>query len=1342
MTAVRIVESSGSRGSLQISDGSGGFIFTDSLFFDFAQNTLIASGSSESPTTVNSGSAQFLQGMSGSLTQLPDGRSYLVAGSNVTITSESNGQVTISSTGGGGGSISVNSGSTTVSSVSTIAASNGFILNDEGGGRAALTASIGLAEDGDYTDGLFVDFTPQTLLGTAIDRFNEILKALAPSPAPRLDDIDVADSGITSFLSFGSSNDQTLATPSYTTVGNSAGIGSAVDVNESYAPATSGNNERIGIFAGLTTINGVLNQDVTSNSQGGGYVNYPADSFGDADQGTLKLEVNGSVVKSIDLTDLSVGAGGSGLGTDNQVNANGSGFVNLSAATTGTFSNGNAFNTFKHRTGEYTIDPDDQRNGWNYARIVHTIGSTDTVTNYIEWVNDDNADALAAAGNEITFEGSGSIHLSGVEYFRSGSAEYKVRVTNAYKYIYDNTAISFPTSNTATLSSSPSFSISNQAKPTINTAGGEDHTKVLHLTGSSAITANYFINGSVTAGVSVTHPRKSNLSNSGQATASGILMYNLTNTSTNTLETFRRENYRIVSGAYDTQASVVDAGNVWNSTVFITASNGGHSNGLQFYNSRLYAPTNTLNSGDFRDNSDGGSLNNAPSENPDYSGQTSGQRTFYRWFQNLDGVTHYDLSIAINGSSTIVPNTTALNSSRIRVFVKIPEVTGWMDAALPFTIDQYQDNDGAYTISFDNSLNATNYLNFGNVGVANNNYVVLRIEADSSWTGYVDQITVNIGAGTGTLTPVPDLDNIDADNTGITANLSFGSSKSISGYSDVGTTAGFSAVDVNGLYEAPSGGTDYRRGIFNGSAIFEGDLNEDVVSPGYDYANNAFSDANTGSLKLEVNGSVIYELEITGSEGLVGSGAPGAGTDDSNVNANGSGFIDLSEWAPGRFDNQVPRYSEVQRTSKYRIVAADQRNGWNYARVIHTVNGIDRETNYVEWVNDNDANALSSAGNNLTIFGDDSFNYLSGVKYFSSPSGSIETRISNIYKNVYSDSASAISFTSLTNATGAKIVQEGTGLSSTKTTVSSTDSLQTLNTNPDSQNEVLNVTGTINFTRSKSLPGTYTTAYSCAGAMTFVHPLKSNHTISTQTTTNLLVWTPSDTSNANTDEFFTGESYRLVSASYGSQLDVSGGSNNWNSQTSMNDQATYPEHATGLLIYDTYLIPPKDGGNNGDFRNHDEGGGIESPAGNVNYSSLTNSERHYYRSYLNNTTADRPSITITAYGDATLVGKTGANAASLGSNKNIFIEAKIPGKSGWLDLAKPSAGAGNTSDGDGCLSGDLNSSIGSGGTSNICTFNGLTVDGTVSGAEYFVIKVSASENWTGYLTRLTVAWSV
>lgn len=53
---------------------------------------------------VSSGSITAEKGLSGSLTRLTDGTSYLVAGTNVTINSSSNGQVVISSTGGGAGS--------------------------------------------------------------------------------------------------------------------------------------------------------------------------------------------------------------------------------------------------------------------------------------------------------------------------------------------------------------------------------------------------------------------------------------------------------------------------------------------------------------------------------------------------------------------------------------------------------------------------------------------------------------------------------------------------------------------------------------------------------------------------------------------------------------------------------------------------------------------------------------------------------------------------------------------------------------------------------------------------------------------------------------------------------------------------------------------------------------------------------------------------------------------------------------------------------------------------------------------------------------------------------------
>jgi hypothetical protein len=50
-----------------------------------------------------SGTLAVTEGISGSLTTLADGTSYLIEGANITITSQSNGSIVISSTGGGGG---------------------------------------------------------------------------------------------------------------------------------------------------------------------------------------------------------------------------------------------------------------------------------------------------------------------------------------------------------------------------------------------------------------------------------------------------------------------------------------------------------------------------------------------------------------------------------------------------------------------------------------------------------------------------------------------------------------------------------------------------------------------------------------------------------------------------------------------------------------------------------------------------------------------------------------------------------------------------------------------------------------------------------------------------------------------------------------------------------------------------------------------------------------------------------------------------------------------------------------------------------------------------------------
>jgi len=1288
MTALRVNESSGSLGSLQIADGYGGFL----------------SGS-------------------------------IVAGSNVTVQDDGNGNFTIG-TAGAGGSITVSSGSVDVSTVSTIAASDGFILNDETGGRAALTASIGIAEDGDYTDGLFKDFTPATRLGIAIDRFNEILSLLAPAPAPDLDDIDNDNTGASTVeLSFGADNDLESELTPYYSVGTAAGFG-ALDVNDTYSPGSSGNNIRVGAFGSLRTIEGTLNEDVTQDPSGTGN-NYAANAFGNADQGELRLEINGAVVHTTDLTSF-----GSG-----NTNTTGSCFTSLSVATDGTLDNGSSFPNFKHRTGGYRVVSSDQRQGWNYARVLHVYGTTTIETNYVEWLNDTNSDALSTSGNELEFTGTGTVHLSGVEYFTGGSAEYRVRADNVYRNVYDTNNITFTTSNAGSLNSGVSFSISSQTKPTIDTIAGEDHTKNLHITGSSTITATQMLSGSITAGVNVTHPFKSNLSNAGQATDEGILIYNRSNNSTNQRETFRRENFRIISGSYNTQASLVDAGNIWDSEVFMTASNGGHSNGLQFFNQRLKSPLNTLNSGDFS------TFSNGPSGNPDYSGET-GQRTFYRWFRNETGSTQYDLTLNIQGSgTTIVPASTSLNTGRIRVFVKFPDngtrETGWLDLATEFVLDAYDDNDGAHTangsLSFDNSLDALNYITLGTVGILDDEYIGIRIEADTSWTGYISQIDVTFGAGTGTITAIPDLDDIDCNDTGVTAALSFGTTKSITGYTNVGTTAGFSSVGLNATYQVLTSSNNIRTAVFDKTTTIEGDLNEDVSAVLPDYVTNSFSDANSGSLVLEVNGTDLHTVDLTGTYNNVGAGEPGSGTGTTFTGS--SGFFDLSVWRPAEYDNDVPYYLEIQRTGKYRVHTDDQRDGWNYARVKHVGSWGTRTTNYIEWVNDSESqnNNITDAGTGITQFGDDDVFYLSGVKYFVNPTGSIETRISNIYKNVYSNDSDAIRLTSLTNANAVSIVQRGDGLTADRTENDGAAPLQSLNTNADAQNEVTHITASIQFSQSTSLSGAFTSdtgtsLLNCGGALTFKHPLKNNHTIATQTATNLLVYSASDNSTHD-NEYFNGEQYRIQSGTFATQNSITLAGNAWDSQISINDAGSYAGFAKGLMVYDGILISPLKGGNSGDFRNHTDGGVFEGPDNNVNYSSLTESTREYFRYFENSSNNDLARFGITIYGDATIVDRS----TGKGANKNCTIELKCPGKNEFVDLAVAfTSGAGSVSgqEGDGCLSGTLDATIDSGGAANEVNFGTFSINGQTSGAESIVVRITASEDWTGYVSQIDIRWSV
>src|SRR3989344_447056 len=128
-----------------LADGGAGGNATLTIH-DSIVATISGSRFSNNITVVGTGS--FETGISGSLTNLTDGRSYLVAGDSITITSASNGQVTINSTAAGGGSGDPNATYVVISTTSSLsaervlAAGTGLSLTDAGAGNNATFAIL------------------------------------------------------------------------------------------------------------------------------------------------------------------------------------------------------------------------------------------------------------------------------------------------------------------------------------------------------------------------------------------------------------------------------------------------------------------------------------------------------------------------------------------------------------------------------------------------------------------------------------------------------------------------------------------------------------------------------------------------------------------------------------------------------------------------------------------------------------------------------------------------------------------------------------------------------------------------------------------------------------------------------------------------------------------------------------------------------------------------------------------------------------------------------------------------------------------------------------------------
>lgn len=601
---------------------------------------------------------------------------------------------------------------------------------------------IGPAEDGSYADGLFVDLEDTTLIGVAIDRFNEVLKSLAPSPAPALSVIGVDAVGVAGYVSFGLSN----VIAGYDPVGTDAG-GSALDINDAFV--TGG--QRNGVFAGGTTVSGVV-ADGVAQGPGSPTPAYPINAFGNASQGVLQLFVNGINVHEVDLA---VFVSGASLTSS-------SGFT-LSESAPVSFSNGDPFDVFEYRTGTWTIAPGHQRNGWNYCRVVHDLGATQYNTNYFEWVIDANTTATnfpafsEAVDNLVMV--STSKYISGIEYHTGGTFDYDVQIENCHRNTYSTSAsaISFTTStNIITAGTGEALGTTDGVTPITSEANNRNITNKSFTVAGSV--NNRILNGSVVVRATVDRTVQADITSPNEPSLSGILLDTNSNTSTATNEPFNAERFRVPSNRdIELITGFTNSGaGLWNSINSLVSGGAGYDNGLLVYDGGVVYPSSSqvLNSGNFSTVASGPGNGGQPGTvNPNYS-SAAGTRTLWRYFYFPSPAAEKNFTLNVASTNTVfVAVGAGLTGNNVYVEILLPSQTQgngtdgsgtiigsgvcFKDCRTAFTDDN---GSGAR----DGTFVATNWpLTVGTKSTAlSGQTAILRITAAATWAGKITNISL------------------------------------------------------------------------------------------------------------------------------------------------------------------------------------------------------------------------------------------------------------------------------------------------------------------------------------------------------------------------------------------------------------------------------------------------------------------------------------------------------------------------------------------------------------------------------------------------------------------------
>jgi len=613
-----------------------------------------------------------------------------------------------------------------------------------------INGSITIGTPGDsgdtvYTDGLFTDFTADgTTIATAVDRFNEVLKGLAPPPAPTLDNIEViTGQGTNSLrLSFGG----TVTTESYTNCDGTGSL-SAIGFSSSFVRILGSTQNgtsyiRLGTYTSSFNLNVLLNDDVVPN--GSPFVNYNSRSFDVPTTGgeAYVLEINGNrFTESTSGTNALAGT-----------------YFNLTAVRTGSFpTNGQSFNIFSHRTGSVTVTSVLWRNGWNHAKVFQTESGGDVrgTTTYIDWIYDP---AAASGTFPIIFTtpftssvtNTGVKWLSGVPYLTQSRYTFNTTASNYYKNVYSTANIAatngLPTANGfSALTKVGATVVSPIPDPEVAT-GADTLFRISSVHNVSNNTR--LLSESVQSTI---HLNNSLGKNANATLITARYLYDAVNTTNDVnispgvgvtaRENFCLEDFRIPSASYPDSSSLAAA--TWTSTT-------GLGNGeLLVYSGSVMYPTRALNSGNFNT---ANIFYTAPGTLPNYSNLT-GDRFYFRRFRNnstTSPIASFTLQLSGSADGSVVTHAGSLSATAIKVGIKIPGETGYRDPAVgaPVTYTSFSDGVGCAQGTVLSHTTGSVVVTFqaerirANSGPNTNSGFIVRLHASSNWTGNIRGITI------------------------------------------------------------------------------------------------------------------------------------------------------------------------------------------------------------------------------------------------------------------------------------------------------------------------------------------------------------------------------------------------------------------------------------------------------------------------------------------------------------------------------------------------------------------------------------------------------------------------